>query len=78
MVRVFGNRSGGVIDACFGMLLISVVFLMVSRFGTIEAAAGTAVAYMYRLTCRKHKEKIRVQPCPTGSYRFRRNWIYEG
>lgn len=48
MVRIFGNYDSGVVYACFGMLIFSITFLMVSRFGIIEAAAGIAITYMIR------------------------------
>lgn len=52
MVRIFGNNASRVVYACYGIQLLSITFLMVSRFGIIEAAAGIAITYMTRFFCK--------------------------
>jgi hypothetical protein len=63
MVRIFGNNASGAVYACFGILLFSITFLMVSRFGIIEAAAGIAITYIPRFICKLFIGKVPVSGC---------------
>jgi hypothetical protein len=59
MIKIFKTFGAETIDACFGMLLASVAFLLVSRFGVIGASIGFLGVYIYRFTYKLFKGKVK-------------------